>query len=372
MRKTIYLTASLILLSVTAPVVEVHAQVIDGGVFSRILCQSRGGVGLCPSRINQIDDIHCVGTESCNGLAQTQLDVDSKVVSATSVGYSGPGLTPDISSYAFVPSSDCVDPGCLTISGVHWGFQRYTLNGMSATVRGTLTFSRSAQGDPSFSRAAIMAFKMDGDMFDLRNCSFGTTGYLVLFCLRPDFASGTLSGLSDYREAVFEEFSGLGPAVVSGRSSASFQITGNQGDTWFVGSYMHYRNTGGNTYYDSRNTLTVDFADPTSIEPSLRNVLPPGGTAAAAPALLSTDDLLQALVNSTSDLNIQAGISNALDAKMQAVTRAIDDLNQHNDVAAINSLTAFIYFVQAQRGNQIADVDADNLIQAATAIISSI
>ena len=47
----------------------------------------------------------------------------------------------------------------------------------------------------------------------------------------------------------------------------------------------------------------------------------------------------------------------------------IEDLNENNDVAAVNSLGAFINAVQVQRGNKIPEADADALIAAAQQII---
>jgi hypothetical protein len=50
--------------------------------------------------------------------------------------------------------------------------------------------------------------------------------------------------------------------------------------------------------------------------------------------------------------------------------RALDDLNENNDVAAINALQAFINSVEAQRGIHIAEADADALIAAAQQTIT--
>ena len=47
-------------------------------------------------------------------------------------------------------------------------------------------------------------------------------------------------------------------------------------------------------------------------------------------------------------------------------------MNQNNDVAAINSLEAFINAVEAQRGTKIAEADADDLVAAAQAIIDAL
>ena len=69
---------------------------------------------------------------------------------------------------------------------------------------------------------------------------------------------------------------------------------------------------------------------------------------------------------------MQQGISNSLDAKLDNVVKAIDDLNANNNVAAINSLNAFINAVEAQRGKKLTDAQADSLIQQAQLILASL
>lgn len=72
-------------------------------------------------------------------------------------------------------------------------------------------------------------------------------------------------------------------------------------------------------------------------------------------------------------LNVQKGIANSLDAKLNAVFDALDDINTNNDVAAVNSLNAFINAVYTQLGNgKIPPEDAalaQELIDCAQAII---
>jgi hypothetical protein len=82
--------------------------------------------------------------------------------------------------------------------------------------------------------------------------------------------------------------------------------------------------------------------------------------------------MIEELVGTVIGLNLQSGIENSLDAKLDAALNALDDLNENNDVAAINSLNAFINAVEAQRGNKISNEDADMLIAAAQAIIAKI
>ncbi|MHC4541839.1 MAG: hypothetical protein ACYS74_18990 [Planctomycetota bacterium] len=80
--------------------------------------------------------------------------------------------------------------------------------------------------------------------------------------------------------------------------------------------------------------------------------------------------LLGELAQQVTALNLQQGIDNSLDAKLDAALQAIDDINENNDVAAVNTLEAFINAVEAQRGSKISDADADVLIFAALEIVA--
>jgi hypothetical protein len=76
-------------------------------------------------------------------------------------------------------------------------------------------------------------------------------------------------------------------------------------------------------------------------------------------------DLMQNVI----DLNLQQGIENGLVAKLEAAMQSLDDINANNDVAAVNTLEAFINAVEVQRGNKISEADADALIADAQQII---
>jgi len=78
---------------------------------------------------------------------------------------------------------------------------------------------------------------------------------------------------------------------------------------------------------------------------------------------------LEGLAQQVFELNLQKGIDNSLDAKLDSALNALADFNENNDVAAINSLQAFINAVAAQSGNKIPEGDATELIEAARAII---
>lgn len=83
-------------------------------------------------------------------------------------------------------------------------------------------------------------------------------------------------------------------------------------------------------------------------------------------------DMIAALVENVMTININQGISNSLDGKLSSALEAMDDANESNDVSAINRMQAFINAVEAQRGNQITEADADNLIAAAQEIITEL
>jgi len=87
-------------------------------------------------------------------------------------------------------------------------------------------------------------------------------------------------------------------------------------------------------------------------------------------AALFPTKLLESLISDVMDLNITQGIANSIDNKINTALQSLDDMNQNNDVAAINALQAFINAVQAQRGNHISEADADMLIANAQAIIN--
>lgn len=86
----------------------------------------------------------------------------------------------------------------------------------------------------------------------------------------------------------------------------------------------------------------------------------------------SVPDLLDDLIDQVIGLNAQGGISNSLDSKLGAVTKAIDDTHEHNDVAALNAMNAFINAVEAQRGTMLTDAEADQLIASAQAVIAAL
>jgi len=82
--------------------------------------------------------------------------------------------------------------------------------------------------------------------------------------------------------------------------------------------------------------------------------------------------LVAALSAFIENLNVKKGIANSLDAKLGAVQGALSDLNENNDVAALNAIYAFCYNAQAQSGKQLEEADVDQLVSKADAIITVI
>ena len=84
---------------------------------------------------------------------------------------------------------------------------------------------------------------------------------------------------------------------------------------------------------------------------------------------LFTLDMFGDLLADVYLLNLHQGIENSLEAKIHSALNALQDGNQNNDVAACNSLEAFINAVEAQSGKKIERADADYLILQAMAIL---
>ena len=87
---------------------------------------------------------------------------------------------------------------------------------------------------------------------------------------------------------------------------------------------------------------------------------------------ITSESLLSELLGEVIEMNLNAGISNSLDAKINVVMDALDDVNANNDIAAINALDSFINAVEAQRGNKLTDAEADKLVATAQLIITTL
>ena len=85
--------------------------------------------------------------------------------------------------------------------------------------------------------------------------------------------------------------------------------------------------------------------------------------------VLEPVELIAELLEEVAGLRLPSGIENGLEAKLNAALQALEDENENNDIAAINTLGAFISAVEAQRGKKIPEAEADALIAAAMEVI---
>ena len=79
--------------------------------------------------------------------------------------------------------------------------------------------------------------------------------------------------------------------------------------------------------------------------------------------------LLEVLAQTVFEMNIQNGISNSFDAKLDAALNALSDVIENNNVAAVNALEALENAVEAQRDVQITNDQANILLADAQYII---
>jgi len=87
---------------------------------------------------------------------------------------------------------------------------------------------------------------------------------------------------------------------------------------------------------------------------------------------VSPEKAIEDLIKDVESMNLQQGVDNSLDAKLDAVLKSLEALNTNQRNDAINKLYAFINEVEAQRGNKITNEQADNIISEAQRIIDLI
>ena len=85
--------------------------------------------------------------------------------------------------------------------------------------------------------------------------------------------------------------------------------------------------------------------------------------------VITVVDPFEALAADIAELVQHRGTANSLTGKLDAARKKLEDGNEKNDKAAVNSLKAFINTVNAQRGKKISEDNADALIAAAQQII---
>jgi PKD repeat protein len=82
--------------------------------------------------------------------------------------------------------------------------------------------------------------------------------------------------------------------------------------------------------------------------------------------------MLETLSDDMEEMGLPEGTEESLNASLDTANKVLKDSNPKNDIAAINTLKAFINKVEAQRGKKISGADADALTAQAQAIIDEI
>jgi len=94
-----------------------------------------------------------------------------------------------------------------------------------------------------------------------------------------------------------------------------------------------------------------------------------GGGLFAFFTLVSAEDLLTDLMIVVANLNLDMGMDNSLDSKLQ---NALDRTQSGDVPSALGIMHAFILSIDAQRGKKLTEMQADELIAAAQEIISAL
>jgi len=84
------------------------------------------------------------------------------------------------------------------------------------------------------------------------------------------------------------------------------------------------------------------------------------------------ETMVETLSDEVDAMELPGGTVNSLNASLDTAMKVLEDSNHKNDVAAINTLEAFINKIEAQRGKKIPDEVADELIAKAQEIITAL
>jgi len=93
------------------------------------------------------------------------------------------------------------------------------------------------------------------------------------------------------------------------------------------------------------------------------------GTDTATVTVLTPAQAINDLIGIVKGMNLQQGIENSFDVKLEAVQDALVAANAGVRQDAVNKLEAFINSVEAQRGKALTDAQADELVNYANRII---
>ena len=86
----------------------------------------------------------------------------------------------------------------------------------------------------------------------------------------------------------------------------------------------------------------------------------------------SPSQIVNGIVENVQSMNLQQGIANSLDAKIQNALDSLNALNADQRSDAVNKLQAFVNSVEAQRNTKLTNEQADSLVTQAQYAISLI
>jgi hypothetical protein len=179
---------------------------------------------------------------------------------------------------------------------------------------------------------------------------------------------GVADGAIDSGESVTFSFengpvSGVSMRIPGGRTAnvVTVDVFGIGGS--FVGQFS--QNFAAGTFDVSS---IAGFAEITAFQVSVTHPTKISHVAYLPPPEQQLEDLAGLVL----EVNLSSGLSNALDTKLDTALTALDDANDKNDVATVNSLYAFCSNVSAQRGKKVSEADADQLITDANATIRAL
>ncbi|MDB4307747.1 hypothetical protein N9985_00515 [Gammaproteobacteria bacterium] len=130
------------------------------------------------------------------------------------------------------------------------------------------------------------------------------------------------------------------------------------------------------TLTNAGGTVSLNFGGPIPIQVENRDNdaradgINQGNTISADPVAVPVEELIANLINDVIALNLQHGISNALDAKLDSALEALE--LSDNEVEALNSMYAICNSVEAQRDKKIPSQDADAILTDVNTIISQL
>lgn len=160
------------------------------------------------------------------------------------------------------------------------------------------------------------------------------------------------------------------PTVILGETAAFDGSASSDSD----GTVVIYQWNFGDNASGSGSQATHTYSASGTFQVTLTVTDDAGATGAVAVTTLvqTPAQAINDLISLVQSMNLSRGIANSLDSKLQNASAALSAANAGNRSDAVNKLQSFINAAQAQSGNQLTVVQANQLIDVANRIISVI